>query len=235
MIPFNTSGCKIYDFPAPIRLGSSTGVPCYYGRSYNNYNLFIARDKYTQFYRFIPHSYVYIRWFARSRGKAKCHVYDIRNDIRSTSRRRFGNRNEYSEYYELNSISNIFDTDVKSESQTSRVSRNSKYKIRKTKSANVGSSYLDGRRITIGSNPTTCYDYMYIYTKLIFLWSVMETLLRVQVWKFNNRPRLWLPNSGLRQSYSLSPNLFDVVSEKVIGEIQIGPREGTTRLQDTWR
>jgi len=60
--------------------------------------------------------------------------------------------------------------------------------------------------------------------------SVMETLIRVQVGNSITDPAT--VNSGLRQGGSLSPILFNVVLEKVIREIKMGPNEGI-RLQDT--
>jgi hypothetical protein len=58
----------------------------------------------------------------------------------------------------------------------------------------------------------------------------METLIRVQVGNLVTDPTT--VNSGLRQGDSLSPILFNVVLEKVIKEMKIGPNEGI-RLQDT--
>lgn len=60
--------------------------------------------------------------------------------------------------------------------------------------------------------------------------SVMETLIRVQVGNSITEPAT--VNLGLRQGDSLSPILFNVVLEKVIREMKIGPNEGI-RLQDT--
>jgi hypothetical protein len=58
----------------------------------------------------------------------------------------------------------------------------------------------------------------------------METLIRVQVGNLVTDPTK--VNSGLRQGNSLSPILFNVVLEKVIREMKIGPNKGI-RLQDT--
>jgi hypothetical protein len=60
--------------------------------------------------------------------------------------------------------------------------------------------------------------------------SVMKTLIRVQVRNSITDPTA--VNSELRQGDSLSPILFNVVLEKVIREMKIGPNEGI-RLQDT--
>jgi len=53
--------------------------------------------------------------------------------------------------------------------------------------------------------------------------SVMETLIRVQVGNSIAEPAA--VNSGLRLGDSLSPILFNVVLEKVIREMKIGPNK----------
>ncbi|KAL4123306.1 hypothetical protein QTP88_015504 [Uroleucon formosanum] len=60
--------------------------------------------------------------------------------------------------------------------------------------------------------------------------SVMETSIRVKIGNSITEPAT--VNSGLRQGDSLSPILFNVVLEKVIREMKIGPNNGI-RLQNT--
>jgi hypothetical protein len=52
----------------------------------------------------------------------------------------------------------------------------------------------------------------------------MEILIRVQVGNLVTDPTT--VNSGLRQGDSVSPILFNMVLEKVIREMKIGPNEG---------
>jgi hypothetical protein len=58
----------------------------------------------------------------------------------------------------------------------------------------------------------------------------METLIRIQIGNSITDPTA--KNSELRQRDSLSPILFNVVLEKVIRKMKIGPNEGI-RLQET--
>jgi len=52
----------------------------------------------------------------------------------------------------------------------------------------------------------------------------METFIKIRVGEAETDPIS--VNSGLRQGDSMSPVLFNLVLEKVIREINIGPQEG---------